>query len=50
MNTARLTGDYRNNPLFDRRTGLPVAAPRRLSRDERATLDAEIRRSHRSPG
>lgn len=45
MSIARLSGDYRNNPLFDRRTGLPVAPPRRLSREERALLDAEVRRS-----
>jgi len=48
MTTARLSGDYRNNPLFDRRTGAPVASARRLSRDERATLDAEVRRSRGS--
>ncbi len=41
---ARITGDYRNNPLFDAATR-PIAEPRRLTRDERAELDRRVRRS-----
>jgi hypothetical protein len=38
---ARLSGDYRRNPFFDPATGAPVAAPRRLTPDERAALDRQ---------
>lgn len=41
MLSARLTGDYRNNPLFDVNTGGPLAAPRRLTSDERSELDSK---------
>lgn len=34
---ARMTGDYRETPLFDRDTGRPIVEPRRLSPQERAS-------------
>ena len=40
--TARLTGDYRNNPFFDRTTSRPIAEPRRLTAQERADLDRQV--------
>jgi hypothetical protein len=40
---ARLNGDYRNTPLFDRVTGLPIAAPHQMTPDERAAADASVR-------
>jgi hypothetical protein len=36
---ARISGDYRNNPLFDPVSGKPIAAPRRLTPGERSALD-----------
>lgn len=44
--TARISGDYRKNPLFDPVTAKPIAPPRRLTGDERAALDAKVQRSH----
>jgi len=41
MVSARLSGDWRRNSFFDPSTGEPVAAPRRLSKAERAALDTE---------
>lgn len=41
---ARLTGDYRRNPLFDRATGAPIATPRRLTGPQRSLIDARIRK------
>jgi hypothetical protein len=38
--SARLSGDYRNTPLFDRATGSPIVAPDVLSSEERAVADA----------
>ena len=35
---ARLRGDHRRNPFFDRATGAPVATPRVLGADELAAL------------
>jgi hypothetical protein len=40
---ARITGDYRNNPLFNRDDGRPIAVPRHLSRSERFALDEMVR-------
>ncbi len=40
--SARLSGDWRRNSFFDPATGAPVAQPRRLTRAERAALDAAI--------
>jgi hypothetical protein len=40
--TARLTGDYRNNPFFDPTTSQPIAGPRRLTADERVDLDRKV--------
>ena len=37
---ARLSGDWRNTPLFDPRTGLPIAAPHGLSPEERSRAEA----------
>jgi hypothetical protein len=37
---ARLTGDWRNTPLFDRTTGLPIVAPRVVTPAERAAAFA----------
>jgi len=39
---ARFTGDYRNNPFFDRATSRPIASPRCLTADERAELDGKV--------
>lgn len=39
---ARLTGDWRNNPLFDRETGTPLSPPQRLTPQERAGLAGRI--------
>lgn len=41
--SAWLTGDHRCNPLFDPATGKPIVVPRRLTLDERARLDREVR-------
>jgi hypothetical protein len=40
---ARITGDFRDNPLFDRKTSRPIAIPRRLAHDERSALDEKVR-------
>jgi hypothetical protein len=40
---ACLSGDSRNNPLFDRETGRPIAQPRRLTPEERAMLDVKVK-------
>lgn len=40
--TARLSGDYRNTPLFDRKTGAPIAAPRILTAAERRAAEQII--------
>ena len=42
MVSARLSGDHRNNPFFDRATGQPIRTPRRLTPVERAALDRKI--------
>jgi hypothetical protein len=41
--SARLSGDYRNTPLFDRHTGLPIAKPHLLSPAERAAAEENLR-------
>lgn len=41
MAGARLSGAYRRNPFFDA-AGDPVAAPRRLTSQERAAIDARM--------
>lgn len=41
--SARITGDYRNTPLFDRTTSAPIAAWRQLTPDERASADAAVK-------
>lgn len=44
--SARLSGDWRNTPLFDRETGLPIVRPLVLSPEERAFAEtARIRAS-----
>ncbi len=45
--SARVSGDYRNTPLFDRATGAPIVAPHMLSSEERATADAARLNNHR---
>lgn len=46
--SARLSGDYRKNPLFDPRTGAPIAIPHQLTSDERAAIDADVDAWHGS--
>jgi hypothetical protein len=38
--SARVSGDYRNTPLFDRRTGRPIVEPRILSLEQRAAAES----------
>lgn len=40
--SARLSGDYKNNPFFEPGTGEPIAAPRRLTQAERSELDRKV--------
>lgn len=42
--SARLSGDYRNTPLFDPETGDPVVTPRAVSAAERAETEAAMAR------
>jgi hypothetical protein len=41
--SARISGDYRNTPLFDPKTGAPIAAWRQLTPEERAAADASVK-------
>ena len=41
--SARLSGDFRANPFFDRATAQPVATPLRLTQKQRAELDEQVR-------
>lgn len=44
--SARLSGDYRNTPLFDRRTGQPIVPPRTISASEREAAEVAMARAH----
>jgi hypothetical protein len=43
--SARLSGDYRNNPFFMRETAQPISPPVRVGQGERAELDLKVRAS-----
>jgi hypothetical protein len=40
--SARWTGSWRQHPLFDPKTGAPLAKPVGLSKEERAALDQQV--------
>ena len=43
--SARWTGDYRSNPLFDPSTAAPIAPPKRLAAAQRSELDEKAKAS-----
>lgn len=40
---ARVSGDYRNNPFFDKQSGEPINKPYLLNADERHDLNVKVR-------